>query len=287
MPTLPLPPLWNGVPLDGGDLPVQCLKDVADEWAKEIQSVPVAPIRDAIQCGQEAMLEEYQRRSRYAAAQSDPLRATDEYLDEILEEHSCPRQNGQDNDSARAILFANQPAVCPNQIISVANSIISPYSSVSCRYAEQSDGWFAGDDTCVWSAHVFSAYDSGDYYATPNYPDRPSNINRRPPGLMPNGSSYGRWFLLRVPDISAINNELASVFDGNQNEPKSGTESSASVGAFFVGSGSTVTDDNTTFVFDFVSTTVDSIYNSIISAVNNAAGFGIRWNMVVDPYLQA
>ena len=285
MPILPLPPLDDGVPLDGGDLPVSSQTDVANEWALEIQEVPIDPIRDAIQCGQTDLFLLYQQDSSYAAAQSDPARAVDEYLDEILEERGCPRQKGQDNEDARAVMFATPPVISPVAIMAVANAILAPYTVIQCRYAERSDGWFVGDGTTTWSSHVFALADSGGDLSTPNYPDRPGNLQRRPPGAMPNQDTYGRWFLLRAPDISSLDSELAAVFDGNQNEPKTGNETVASVGGFFVGSGSSITDLNVTYVFDFAATTVDDIYNELIGAVDKAVGFGIRWDLNVEPNL--
>jgi hypothetical protein len=285
MPTLPLPPLSDGVPIDGGDLPVSSSTDVANEWALEIQEVQTDPIRDAIQCGQTDMFLEYQRASSYAAAQSDPGRATDEYLDEILEEYGCPRQTGQGDEDARAVMFATPPVISPVAVLAVTNAILAPYTVVPCRYAERSDGWFAGLGTSPWSSHIFATKDNGDDNATPNYPDRPVNPQRRPPGAMPNADTYGRWFLLRAPDISSINSELAAIFNGSQNEPTSGVETTASVGGFYVGSGTNVNDDNDTFIFNFTATTVDDVYNQLIGAVDNAIGFGIRWDLNVEPNL--
>jgi hypothetical protein len=281
MPTLPLPPLDNGVPIDGGDLPVSSGTDVAAEWANEIQEVPIDPIRDAIQCGQTAVFLEYQRRSSYAAAQSDATRATDEYLDDILEENGCPRKNGQTDDQARAVMFATPPVISPNAIIAVANGILAPFTNISCRYAEMSDGWFLGISSSPWSSHVYGVGHDG----TPNYPDRPVSVLRRPPGAMPNFDTHGRWFLLRAPDISSLNSKLASVFNGLQNEPNSGKETVSSVGGLFVGTGVNVADDNVSYIFEFASETVNDVYNAVIASVNQAIGFSVRWDLSADPTL--
>ncbi len=197
---------------------------------------------------------------------------------------------------------------------------------------------------------------------------------------MPNFDTYGRWFLLRAPDISSLDSELAACFDvaqaliapgigspalaqavitngsltavnilqggssyggttvavnivagigsgavatghisggtvqfvtisngGSgyapmQNEPYTigvgYSEDPTSVGGFFCGglggaaqawwpiplSGGSalVTDQNVSFVFNFTATTVDAVYNSMIAAVNNAVGAGIRWDLVID-----
>lgn len=296
MPSLPLPtPLSDGVPIDGGLLPVSSPTDVANEWAPELQAPATAPLRDAMQAGQAAMLLEYQRASRYAAAQSDVGRATDEYLDECGDEREVYRQPGEPNGTYRGRMLGNQSVVSPVAIVAAANAVLAAYTAVPCRYVEESDGWFVGDGTTPWSSHVFATADVGGANATPNYPDRiypgavaaglASAPNRRPPGAMPNIDTCGRWFLLRVPDISALDTEIAAVFNGSQNEPTSGYEGAGAVGGFFCGAGSTLTDQNISFVFDFTSTTVDGVYNALVSAVNAIVGEGIRWDLIVDPAL--
>lgn len=362
MPTLPLPSLVDGIAIDGGDLPVNSITDITSEWAPEIQLIPVDPIRDAIQEGQLGLFLQYQLISSYASAQSDPGRATEEYLDEILEEHGCPRQGGADDNTARDVMFSTPPVVSPEAIVQVANNILAPYTTTSCRYAEKSDGWFVGDGTTPWSSHVFPVAVTGQPYATPTYLDRPqievvfegggggtgatamasvvagsilsvaitaagsgyttaplayvsgpggsgavlqvqilnglvTNVLvvnggsgysewRRPPGAMPNQDTYGRWFLLRVPDISSLDSELAAVF--GQLRVESGAEI---MGGFFVNeptfpSAPSITDLNVTYLFDFAAATVDNIYNSLIAQVDAAVGAGIRWDLIADPLLQ-
>jgi hypothetical protein len=286
MPKLPLNLQAGGVHLDCGDLPVACLADVSAEWAAELQDPQVAPIRDAIQAGQTAMLLEYQRRARYAAAQSDPLRATGEYLAEIggYERGIYPQPNDTDA-SYRVRINASRGVVDPNDVIAAANAVLAPYTSISCRYAERSDGLFLNAGDATWSSHVFAQGDGGPN-AIPNYPDRAymgsvaaglkSMPNRRPPGAMPNGDSYGRWFLLRCPDIGAIDSTVAAIFDGAQIVQD--------VGGFFVGSGTSAR--NASFLFDFAST-VEDVYNAVIGAVDAIVGQSVRWTLIADPALTA
>lgn len=284
MPKLPLK-LRGGVPLDCGELPVSSQDDVAAEWAAEIQDPETAPVRDAIQAGQTALALEYQRRARYAAAQSDSLRATGEYLAEIggFERGIYP-QPGEADPAYRARVNARPGVVDPNDIVAAANAILAPYTSIPCRYAERSDGLFVNRGTSTWSSHVFKAGDGGPN-ATPNYPDRlyPSATtaglkslpNRRPPGAMPNGDTGGRWFLLRCPDIGALDSTVAAVFDGAQ---------PVQLGGFFVGAGTS--PSNASFLFNFAST-VDAIYDAVIGAVEAIVGGSIRWSLIVDPALTA
>jgi hypothetical protein len=288
VPTLPLPPWSSGAtPLDGGVLPVSSTADVAAEWAPEIQQPPVAPLRDAIQDGQAAALLEYQRASRYAAAQSDPGRGTDEYEDEILEEHGVYRQPGESNAAARARMFAGPTVVSMTGIIAAANAVLAPYTTISCVYAEESDGCFACSSSSNFSTHAFSNTDAGTAGHTPNYPDRlyPGSVAaglqslplRRPPGCMPNIDVAGRWFLLRVPDISSLDNDLTTV--------DSSADTVSAQGGVFAGVGVSTTDLNITFSFQNAGETSNQVYQAVIAAVNPLVGEGVRWSMVVDPLL--
>jgi hypothetical protein len=407
MPTLPLP--IGGCAIDGGDLPVTDTTDVAPEWPGEFNDPPVAPVRDAIQCGQASLLVAYQDMSRYSAAQSDPDRATDEYEDECGEERSCFRQQNESNNAFRVRYLARPAVVSPAAIVAAANAVLAPYTTISCVYAEHSDGFFVEDGTATWSSHVFDITKSMGLGACPNYPNRlyagqvagaivapvyigtaditnpllygvsgsgldglileiavngggtvtgtfaysttcatltsflaylnatwtgltfslggplgnklvitdntvgpsahfiiligstslptlgllagssadtlgwgpwsssaPSLPQRRPPGAMVTGDIYGRWFLLRAPDISLIDSELGAVFTGTETDPTDG---------LFVFSGAETYPGEGAFLFGFGATTVDDIYNAVIGAVNILIGPGIRWDFLADPTL--
>lgn len=285
MPSLPLV-LVGGVPIDGGDLPVSDRQDVAAQWSEDLERAEVAPVRDAIQAGQTALFLEYQRRARYAAAQSDPARATDAYADEIGSyEHGIHRQPGESNEAYRARYLAFTGVVDPDDIIAAANAVLAPYTSISARYAETSDGWFRVDPPSSWSSHVFDHTTADDLHAGPQYPDRlypdaapagaPTIPNRRPPGAMANFDVFGRWFLLRVPDVSVIDSEIAGLYDAAPAPPDAlGFFASDGSGAFAG-----------VFLFDF-SSSVDGVYDAVIGAVTAIVGQGIRWDLSVDPLLQ-
>lgn len=279
MPTLPCPPLPAGVPLDGGALPVSSVSDVEAAWSPDTL-VPTDPIGGAIRQGETAMFLEYQRRSRYAAAQSDRLRATDEYEDELFEEHGVFRQDAESNTAYRARGLALTGTVDPNDIIAAANAILAPYTSVSCRYEERSDGWFANKGTATWSSHTFKRADLTTRALTPNYPDRDYQAIplRQPRGTRANGDSYGRWFLLRCPDIGLIDTEVLAAF---KEAPSDGS-------GFFAtkGDGLVAGVPFGIFAYDFAST-ADGVYNAIIGSVQNLVGQGIRWTLLVDSNLQS
>ena len=243
MPKLPLPPLSLGIPLDCGDFVVASSSDVSAVWSWDLMQAPTAPIRDAIIAGQFATAFALLKASRRAAAQNDPLRATGPALDDIGGERGIYRQIGEPDDPPNAVLYgppavayrqrvnAEPNVVDPNDVIAAANNVLAPYTSISCRYAEQSDGFFLDDgSSTVFSSHVFQELPTplvpnltppNDVMTVPNYPDRlyssatPAGLlsipNRRPPGAMLNGDTYARWFLLSLPDISAVDSDVAAV----------------------------------------------------------------------------
>lgn len=290
MPTLPMT-LDNGVPLDGGDLPAAGVADVAAEWAVELQQPTAAPIRYAIQAGETAMLQEYERRSQYAAGQSDRLRATGEYQDEIGNEHGIDRQDGESDDDYRARINGIPSVTDPNDIIAAVNAILAPFTSVSARYLERSDGWFVGDGTTTWSSHVFRGTQATPYdlstpvttNGTPNYQDRlyvgstPAGLqaiqNRRPGGARVFNGLDGRYFEIRVPDLAPLDQSVPSAFDGTQADV---------AGGFFLGNGSSSV--NTTFIWSSSATEI-SIYNQIVSTVEKLRGHSMRWSLHADPEL--
>lgn len=280
MPSLPTPPLAGGVPLSGGDLPVSSQADVAAVWDEQIQSIPTAPVRDVIQVGQTALMLAAQRATTYAAAQSDPLRATDEYLDEIGNERDINRQPGEAGLSYSARVNSTPPIVDPNDIIAAVNAILLPFTSISARYSERSDGYFVNDGTASWSSHVFD----GTANQPPNYPDRryvgttaagvQAIPDRRPGGARVFDDLFGRYFEIRIPDLSPVDQSVAAAFDGTENYDVAG--------AFFVGDGTETV--LMTYVWDNP-TTEFAIYDQVINTVEGLRGHGIRWTLLVDPQL--
>ncbi len=179
MPTLPLDSL--PVPLDGGPLPVASIADVQNEFAGEVQDPPVAPVRDALQLGIKGMLQRYQRASRYAAAQSDPARATGVYLDEIGSyERDVHRQAGELDASYRARVNAFEGVADPGDIVAAANAVLAPYSSgiaagtLSCVYFERNDCWFARSGPFY---DIVGASNASPVKITARYPLDPSLKN--------------------------------------------------------------------------------------------------------------
>ena len=241
-----------------------------------------APIRDAIIAGEQAMMLEYQRRSRVAAAQSDVLRATDEYADELLDERQFFRQATESTVDYRARALARAGTVDPNDIIAAANAILAPFTSISCRYEERSDGMFLTKNVgglTPWSCHLFKSQDLTTPATDPNYPDRnyPIVPLRRPRGARPNGDIFGRWFLLRCPDVSSFDTTVLAL---NKEAPADGS-------GFFLTKGDGIAGGAPFggFLFEFASSSSD-LYNAIIGSVTALIGEGIRWTLLVDSNLQ-
>ena len=216
--------------IDAGSLPVVDEDDVLAAWSGDLASLQTAPVRDAIVAGQLAGLTEYQRATAYAAAQSDSLRATGEYLDEIGSfERGVKRGTGETDDAYRARVNATPSTVDPLDVLAAANAVLAAYTDVACRYAEHSDGVFPGSPTAAslfagasyartatatsFSAHAFADQRSPSLFtaadggagATPNYPDRQYAAipGRRPAGTMATGVGLGpaSWPIAVCPQI--------------------------------------------------------------------------------------
>lgn len=122
-------------------LPVETVDDVIAEWSTDVyDATTYQPILQAVIAGQAAMLLAYQDASAFAADQSDPLRATDEYEDEIGWELAVHRQKNQGDDDYRSRFF-REATVSPEDIIAAANTALAPFTSTSCVYFEHLDAW--------------------------------------------------------------------------------------------------------------------------------------------------
>jgi hypothetical protein len=144
MPGPPGPPPDNSSLADTSTRVVDDTSDVADVWSKDVMAAPVAPYRDAIISGETSMMLAYQDDAGYAAGQSDPLRATEEYLALIAgDEYATYKQPGESDEALRARMFAARATVSPAAIVAAANAVLAPYTSVSAKYFEHLDGLHA------------------------------------------------------------------------------------------------------------------------------------------------
>jgi len=289
MPTLPLP---GPVVLSAGDLPVQTAADVLDVLPKShLPDQGSTAVRDTLVQGLLSILLEYQNRAAYAAAQSDPGRATSAYEDGLFNDRSFHRATGELDEPFRTRGLAAPALVSPVNIAAAVNAILAKYTTIQCQILESNqDGMFLTDG-------------SGTYFCTlgnaaPFYPDRlyPSDVTSNGGVFRPNADPGGSWifpdnngrlFVVRVPDLTSYSSTHVFVANGTN---ANGTETNGSI-AMFLGNGSDTGGTESTGVFgSFIAgdtTTATSIYQSIIDTVEAIRGHGIRWQLTVDSALSS
>jgi len=253
--------------------------------------VPSAPVRDAIIEAETDLFLAYQAGAAYAAAQSDPTRATGMYLDGFLNEVELFRQPNETDEPARTRYFSGGFAdgvVTPLAILATVNAILAPYTTHLSELSDSVlDRWYvqqtdSADADLTWdpasSSYVPAVWHSfvGDGITDmdPDYPDRRYTLRQQPypGGARTWNDEFGREFLLRVPDISASDAYAAYVADGT-----------STVVARYVYDGAQ-TNGDAAFVFQGLSDS-DAVYAAIVSQVEAIRGQGIRWLMIVDPRL--
>lgn len=247
MPFLPLP-------LDTsleGDLPVSTSVDVLSEFPATHKRSAVAPVRDALAAAFAEGFIEYQNRASYASGQSDPLKATGDYLREYAAEHEVVPEVGESDASLRVRIFASPSIVTPEAIEAAINEVIFPHV---CFISELDlDGWFIHSTSpAVWDSFVGT---------DPNYPDRYySDLPQTLPGGCIPSNNLPRSFFVRIPALNAQDNALNFIGD-----------------AFFI--------SNTLMnIYASVKTSTD-LYNAVIARVESIKGQGISWSLMIDPRL--
>lgn len=258
MPILALPGGDTG--LAGGDLPVATEEDVLAEFPVPIKRIAVAPVRDTFVSGWTAGFLTYQVISESAAAQTDPMRATGEYLRSFAEEHSVIPLTGESEESVRSRIYAAPQIVTPDAIVAGIQSIISPHSDGVVHLSElELDGWFVHAGDAVWDSFVG---------ADPDYPDR---YYTETPYLLPGGAvpshGYPRSLLIRIPSLDANDETITYILDSD-------------AGVFALD----VDDENAMYVFADPQLAED-LYRAVIAYVESVKGQGISWALVIDPTL--
>ena len=235
--------------------PVLSSDDVKAEWSADVLNNQTGPNIPAVIDGETALLVAYQDAAAYAAAQSDPLRATGEYLDEVGWERDIHRIPGELDATYSPRVNALPAVTDPNDILAAVNAILAPYTATQARYSERSDAWFVSDGTASWSSHVFEGVNRA-----PNYPDRcyvdavaPGRLalpGRRPGGARVFSDNGGRYFEIRIPDLAPVNRSVPCVFDGTQSDDLGGLfaggDGAGLPGTFTVTHGSTAVTASTT-----------------------------------------
>jgi hypothetical protein len=246
-------------------LPVTGDADVRAVLPAFLRPYDAAPVRDAIFAALTQILLTYQRRAAHAAAQSDILRAVGRGLTQACAERGIYRQAGELDHALRARAL---------------------YTPVLPQYSEAAqDRWFVGADSSrVWRSFLFrhATTPRSPLYLDRLYPeDTAANGGSVRPQSSPGAAriysdTVGRYFLLRVPDLSPLDASLAATY----------REASVGVavgGRMFVGRGTTPT--SATFVRRIGATAV-AVYQAVVNAVDRIKGSSIRWMLLVDPKLR-
>lgn len=259
----------------GGDLPVSSVDDVLAVFADEQREPEVAPVRDAVAEAEAEMFLAYQQRADYAAAQCDPTRATGIYLAGHAADRGIFKQADEGDEELRSRIFTVPAVVSLSAILGAANAILATYTTREAKIFESVvDRLYLGDGTTTW--HSFLT--DGTVDVDPQYQDRRYELRDGvgPGGGWVFGDHYGRYFILRVPDLSGITSALSFAYDGNQ-------EAESGVG-LFLNDGSDADGSASGFLYEG-SSDAAGIYQAIINAVERIRGHGVRWMMVIDPKL--
>jgi hypothetical protein len=242
-----------------------------------------AAVRDALAAALVAIIARHRLLSAYSASQCDITRATGIYLESLCRERGVYKQSGETDDQLRARALTVPDLVTPEAILTAANRILAPYTSVQAQYAESAlDRWFVSDGAAPWHAFIgaqpqyLSRLYPADAAANGGYVRPNSEIG----GAWAFADQNGRFFVLRVPVLMGLakaHNFVAAdnavptdvrcfVADGSN---ASGSEASGALGMFVYQSPSTAL----------------AVYQAIANAVGRIKGHSLRWLLLADPKL--
>lgn len=273
MPVLPFVP---GQPING-DLPITSIDDINSIVPFFIKSSDSAPVRDAIFAALLALFLEYQVDSGVAVGQSDILRAVGSALTGLGEDRGVFKTEGEDDELYRARILNIPNIVTPNAILAAVNSILAPFTSIQAEYCESiGDRWYVGDHSSrPWHSFLWDSTES----MSPTYLDRlykddaPNNLgffvpNRNPGGARVFNDTFGRLFLIRIPDLSGV--DLLGGF----------VNSTSLIDRFYVGGIGVAS------AIRVSGTTALDTFNNIVTTVQRLKGQSIRFVIYSDPKLK-
>jgi len=284
---MPVLPLILPAPIGGGDLVFNDVNDIIAIEADFIRESDSAPVRDAIRNGLLAMFRAYENSSSRAAALMDVLTSEGIYLDGVGADHQVFRADGENDSDYRLRILFNGDVTTPTAVLAIAESILQPYTAIPPVYLESiRDRGYCTDGTPSFRAYVRSGSVAGNCDPTYTdrlfYDDRAANggdyiAARHPGGFWCFSETLGRYFILRIPSLDAIDTEVANVFDG--------TSPLEAIGAGAFSFDGTSTAFNTYYYVS--ATTSEAVYSAIATSVSRIVGQSIRWQLEVDPLLTA
>lgn len=271
MPLLPLPP---DAPIGGGDLPVTDTPDVALQEANFVRAPNTATTRDAVRSAITKMALAYQRCSERAAAQVDTRRATGIYLDGLGSDKKVFRQTDEAQEPYRTRVLVPPGVVDPFDIVTAVNALLAPYTTIQCKYLESIlDAFYLTNGAATYD----SFFGVTPHYQDRLYPDDAAENNGRSISYRSSGGAWmfsdalGRYFVLRVPDLSPLDDDVGYMSDGSTDQETN----------FWLTDGS-ATDPVQSFLLGKLST---DIYQGIINTVERIVGASMRWMLYADPTL--
>lgn len=273
MATLPLP---SGSSLAGGDLPVSTTEDILAVFPRFVKVLDNAVVRDAIIAALTAMMENYQNQSDNSVQMSDVLAAVDSALTGLGADRGIFKAEGEADEDYRTRIISIPEVITPTAIIDIVNNLLAPFTTIESEYCESIlDRWYVGtSDARSWHSYVFD--DTTDL--NPGYKDRLyteyaadnfgySRSNSSPCGARVFSDEKGRCFLIRIPDLSGIEN--LGAFPGSTDIPS----------RFYVGGVGVASPVRK------IGTTVTDLFNKIITTVDSIKAHSIRYILFMDPKL--
>jgi len=273
------PPLTPGA----GIRPVRSREDVLKQFSPEVLAEENAPVRDAIADALTGLLFACESWAEYACAQADVLRSTKGYLDAGGDDREIHRASGEEDEEYRERIFEDPPTVTLKAVRDEVNALLAPHTASQCQVFEAAlDRWFLTDGDQGW--HSFPDH-------TPDYPDRlyerdaPLNgggiPNSDPGGTWVFDDCHGRHFVVRIPDLSGLNDLPTFLMTGEaEGSPPYALETFGF--GFFPGDGS---DPVIAAYMQNDSQTTATLYAAICRKIDQLAGQSMRWSLWTDTRL--
>lgn len=230
-----------------------------------------APVRDAICAALSTIVRRYRELTSYAAGQCEIATATGMYLEGLCEDRGVYRQPDESDDSLRARALTAPDLVTPEAILAAANTVLAPYTAVQAEYAESIlDRWYVQDGSASWQSFLGANPRYQKRYYSDDAADNGGVVrpNSRIGGAWAFSDMLGRYFVLRVPELTSLSRShafLPGSFAADGSNP-GGREAIGRLGLFIYA------DPSTTL----------TVYQAIASAVSRVKGHSVRWQLVAD-----
>jgi len=260
------------VPIDGGIPPVVDVADLSGFAPAEFRRGD-SPVWDALLSAAVSAHQAAHAASTAAIGQTDPTRATGEFLGQAAEDRGLAARQGETSSQLRERMFSSSWAVSRTAIVDRVNQLLGRFTPIQAQVFESiQDRAFLRASTGVQSWQSFLG-------RNPSYPDRryddgpaPQRRNSMPGGLRLFSGTVGRLFVVRVPDLSAMDTDVA------------GFATILPTTALPNGGGwaLTIAPDNSNdqllgTAYRDPDTSPENVYNAIADSVNELRAHGIQW----------